>query len=269
MTAHRRVALSPRLVMATATGGLVALASAGTALLVLTGTSVVAPPTLQVPPLPAERPQASRPGAGVVVVPPARAVEKVRAPRTTRQDGSATRATGFPRAVVLAAARVPAPEVPAAPAPVPPPVVEPVPVAVDPPAAAPELEPVEPAVEPVVEPTPHGALPALRRGGDGDEEPGDDTVRDGSDQDGAGVRTTAAQAARPEAGKHHAAAQAARSQAAPRAYLGGVDPGQSRAGTSRAPKAAKAGERRAEPAKRSTSKGSGKAHRAKRPARSS
>ena len=58
---------SPRVVMAAATGGLVALASAGTALLVLTGTSAVAPATTALPPLPAERPASASPG--VVVVP--------------------------------------------------------------------------------------------------------------------------------------------------------------------------------------------------------
>ena len=67
MTRWRAHLASPRVVMAAATGGLVALASAGTALLVLTGTSAVAPPTSAVPPLPAERPASAAPG--VVVVP--------------------------------------------------------------------------------------------------------------------------------------------------------------------------------------------------------
>jgi hypothetical protein len=56
-----------RLVLAAATGGLVALASAGTALLVLTGTSSVTPSQSIVPPLPARGPLAHAPG--VVVVP--------------------------------------------------------------------------------------------------------------------------------------------------------------------------------------------------------
>lgn len=58
-----------RLVVIAATGGLAALASLGTALLVLTSTSVVAPSRTPVPPLPASSPLAKAPG--VVVLPPA------------------------------------------------------------------------------------------------------------------------------------------------------------------------------------------------------
>lgn len=60
-----------RIVLAAATGGLVALASAGTALLVLTGTSAVAPLAAPAPPLPSFAPPAHAPG--VVVVPSAAA----------------------------------------------------------------------------------------------------------------------------------------------------------------------------------------------------
>ncbi|MCU1590389.1 MAG: hypothetical protein JWP11_1645, partial [Frankiales bacterium] len=56
-----------RLVLGVATGGLVALASVGTALLVLTGTSSVGPAAAPVPPLPSSPPLASAPG--VVVLP--------------------------------------------------------------------------------------------------------------------------------------------------------------------------------------------------------
>jgi hypothetical protein len=57
-----------RLVLGAATGGLVALASAGTALLVLTGTSSVAPIAAPAPPLPSTAPPSHAPG--VVVLPP-------------------------------------------------------------------------------------------------------------------------------------------------------------------------------------------------------
>jgi hypothetical protein len=56
-----------RLVLAAATGGLVALASVGTAVLVLTGTSAVTPVATAVPPLPHAEPLAKAPG--VVVLP--------------------------------------------------------------------------------------------------------------------------------------------------------------------------------------------------------
>lgn len=56
-----------RLALGAATGGLVALASAGTALLVLTGTSAVTPHVMSAPPLPMTAPLAHAPG--VVVVP--------------------------------------------------------------------------------------------------------------------------------------------------------------------------------------------------------
>lgn len=56
-----------RIVLGSATAGLVALASAGTALLVLTGTSAVAPTAAPAPPLPSTAPPARAPG--VVVLP--------------------------------------------------------------------------------------------------------------------------------------------------------------------------------------------------------
>lgn len=58
-----------RLAIAVATGSLVALASGGTAVLVLSGTSSVAPQTALVPPLPSSQPLAGAPG--VVVLPSA------------------------------------------------------------------------------------------------------------------------------------------------------------------------------------------------------
>ncbi|MDX6198930.1 MAG: hypothetical protein QOJ79_2081 [Actinomycetota bacterium] len=57
-----------RLVVGAATAGLVALASAGTALLVLTGTSSVTPLAAPAPPLPSATPLNHAPG--VVVLPP-------------------------------------------------------------------------------------------------------------------------------------------------------------------------------------------------------
>lgn len=56
-----------RVIVGVATAGLVALASAGTALLVLTGTSAVAPSAAPVPPLPSTAPLTRAPG--VVVLP--------------------------------------------------------------------------------------------------------------------------------------------------------------------------------------------------------
>jgi hypothetical protein len=56
-----------RIVVGAATAGLVALASAGTALLVLTGTSAVAPTAAPAPPLPSSTPLTRAPG--VVVLP--------------------------------------------------------------------------------------------------------------------------------------------------------------------------------------------------------
>jgi hypothetical protein len=56
-----------RIVLGAATAGLVALASAGTALLVLTGTSSVAPTAAPAPPLPSSTPLTHAPG--VVVLP--------------------------------------------------------------------------------------------------------------------------------------------------------------------------------------------------------
>src|SRR4051812_23506702 len=56
-----------RVVLGAATAGLVALASAGTALLVLTGTSSVAPGAAPAPPLPSSTPHTRAPG--VVVLP--------------------------------------------------------------------------------------------------------------------------------------------------------------------------------------------------------
>src|SRR3954469_1206297 len=56
-----------RIVLAAATAGLVALASAGTALLVLTGTSSTAPSAAPAPPLPSATPHTRAPG--VVVLP--------------------------------------------------------------------------------------------------------------------------------------------------------------------------------------------------------
>src|SRR3954470_8965391 len=70
MSARSRVAAtSPRVVMVAATAGLVALASAGTAVLVLSGTSAVAPPAAIAPPLPAERTPVTRRGPVVVPAP--------------------------------------------------------------------------------------------------------------------------------------------------------------------------------------------------------
>lgn len=65
--ARTTLATPRRFVLAGATGGLITLASAATALLVLTGTSAVAPTTVAVPPLPAPGPVAGDPG--VVVLP--------------------------------------------------------------------------------------------------------------------------------------------------------------------------------------------------------
>src|SRR4051812_49720099 len=98
-----------RVVLGAATAGLVALASAGTALLVLTGTSSVAPGAAPAPPLPSSTPHTRAPG--VVVLP------SDEAGRLTGGTGGAVRAPqrgpAFrePAPVVLAFTDVPAPPV--------------------------------------------------------------------------------------------------------------------------------------------------------------
>jgi hypothetical protein len=82
-----------RLVLGAATAGLVALASAGTALLVVTGTSAVAPIAAPAPPLPSSTPLTRAPG--VVVLPSDDAGRAVA--RTPRPTGTA-RSTPAPAA---------------------------------------------------------------------------------------------------------------------------------------------------------------------------
>jgi hypothetical protein len=92
-----------RLALAAATGGLVALASAGTALLVLTGTSAVGPTVAVAPPLPTTEPLAKVPG--VVVVPsPASSVPGSRPHRAARSQHRVPTPAALPAALAFAIA---------------------------------------------------------------------------------------------------------------------------------------------------------------------
>jgi hypothetical protein len=139
--------VAPRFPMAAATGGLVALASASTALLVLTGTSTVAPPTALGPPLPSEPPASARPG--VVVVPSPQASLA----RRTSTAAAPSRPAGS-RALRPVSLRGP----------------QAIPATVVSPALRSTLAPTRAALGPFLDvPTPSGSPPALfpllRRGG--------------------------------------------------------------------------------------------------------
>jgi hypothetical protein len=114
-------------VLGAATAGLVALASAGTALLVLTGTSSVAPTAAPAPPLPTSTPLTHAPGVVVLPSDDAGRLTGGGAPRAVRR-GPVFRVPAAPQVVpaVLAFTDEPAPVTPV--------------VAVPPPAPVPALQ---------------------------------------------------------------------------------------------------------------------------------
>jgi hypothetical protein len=114
-----------RLTLTAATAVLVALASAGTALLVLTGTSSVGPTVAIAPPLPTTAPLAKSPGVVVVPTPSASVHRHPVVALLPARTVTAPAATAVPVALAFAATK-PAATVPAVPAaPKVPPVVRP------------------------------------------------------------------------------------------------------------------------------------------------
>ncbi|MDT7573273.1 MAG: hypothetical protein QOE05_3447 [Actinomycetota bacterium] len=138
-----------RIVLGAATAGLVALASAGTALLVLTGTSSVAPVAAPAPPLPTSTPLTRAPGVVVLPSDDAGRLTGSHAPQPARR-GPVFRTPAAPQVVpaVLAFTDEPPPAVP--PVAVPPVAVPPVAVPVQPVPVLPALQraPVTGEVEP-------------------------------------------------------------------------------------------------------------------------